>query len=82
MPCSRSWNLFGLCLNQFVWIDSQQANGLGTTWKLIFQPRQGHENLQRIKETLAAGDNVVLMANHQTEADPQVGKEWKAWKGI
>ena len=33
---------------------------------------EGHENLKRIKETLAAGDNVVLMANHQTEADPQV----------
>lgn len=59
-----SWNLFLLT----------GLGNLGTTWKLIFQ-RQGHENLQRIKETLAAGDNVVLMANHQTEADPQVGKE-------
>ncbi|CAK9093882.1 unnamed protein product [Durusdinium trenchii] len=33
---------------------------------------EGLEQLQSIKETLAKGDNVVLMANHQTEADPQV----------
>lgn len=32
----------------------------------------GSENLESIKKQLAAGDNVVLLANHQTEADPQV----------
>ena len=33
---------------------------------------EGLENVKAIKERLAAKDNVVLMANHQTEADPQV----------
>eukprot|EP00435_Cladocopium_sp_Y103_P065298 s385_g27.t1 len=33
---------------------------------------EGVENVQHIKEILAKGENVVLMANHQTEADPQV----------
>jgi hypothetical protein len=42
------------------------------------------ENVQRIKEILGKGENVVLMANHQTEADPQVqAGEWRvdAWDG-
>lgn len=33
---------------------------------------EGLENVELIKEKLAAGENVVLLANHQTEADPQV----------
>jgi len=33
---------------------------------------EGVEYVEDIKKTLAAGDNVVLLANHQTEADPQV----------
>lgn len=32
---------------------------------------QGREHLARIAEQLAAGDNVIFLANHQTEADPQ-----------
>lgn len=32
----------------------------------------GLENVRKIREKLAAGDNVMLIANHQTEADPQV----------
>jgi glycerol-3-phosphate O-acyltransferase len=32
----------------------------------------GLENVRKIKSFLASGENVVLMANHQTEADPQV----------
>ena len=44
--------------------------------------RQGLENVQRIKEILGKGENVVLMANHQTEADPQVQTgEWRGWLG-
>jgi len=30
----------------------------------------GAENVERIEAQLAAGDNVVLLSNHQTEADP------------
>mmetsp|Transcript_83252 Transcript_83252/g.239306 ORF Transcript_83252/g.239306 Transcript_83252/m.239306 type:complete len:437 (-) Transcript_83252:137-1447(-) len=33
---------------------------------------EGVEHLATIQEALAAGDNVVFLANHQTEADPQV----------
>jgi len=33
---------------------------------------EGLAQVRRIKEALDAGDNVVLLANHQTEADPQV----------
>lgn len=33
---------------------------------------RGMANVERIQQQLAAGDNVVLLANHQTEADPQV----------
>lgn len=33
---------------------------------------EGLAQICRIKEVLDAGDNVVLFANHQTEADPQV----------
>lgn len=29
-------------------------------------------SLQRIEEQLQAGDNVIFLANHQTEADPQL----------
>jgi len=32
----------------------------------------GKQNLDAIKKVLDAGENVVLFANHQTEADPQV----------
>eukprot|EP00438_Fugacium_kawagutii_P004568 Skav202826 [mRNA] locus=scaffold3852:192174:193262:- [translate_table: standard] len=39
---------------------------------LLCHDCQGLENVQGIKEKLAKGENVVLMANHQTEADPQV----------
>lgn len=31
----------------------------------------GLENLQKIEDKLASGDNVILFANHQTEPDPQ-----------
>lgn len=33
---------------------------------------EGLEHVAKIKQYLAAGDNVILLANHQTEADPQV----------
>lgn len=32
----------------------------------------GQDNLEKIKDQLAKGENVVLFANHQSEADPQV----------
>lgn len=32
----------------------------------------GVDNLRRIQEYLQRGENVVLLSNHQTEADPQV----------
>lgn len=32
----------------------------------------GRDQLQRITTQLAAGENVIFLANHQTEADPQV----------
>ena len=32
----------------------------------------GLEQIAKIKEQLAAGDNVVMLANHQSEADPQI----------
>ena len=32
----------------------------------------GVEKIDEINERLAAGDNVVLLANHQSEADPQI----------
>lgn len=32
----------------------------------------GREHLQQIERQLAAGDNVIYLANHQTEADPQI----------
>jgi len=32
----------------------------------------GLENVNKIKSLLKKGDNVILIANHQTEADPQV----------
>ncbi|CAN0064937.1 unnamed protein product [Ectocarpus fasciculatus] len=33
---------------------------------------EGKENLAKIAEYLSKGENVFLMSNHQTEADPQV----------
>jgi glycerol-3-phosphate O-acyltransferase len=33
---------------------------------------QGLDNLQKIIEQIRNGDNVILLANHQTEPDPQV----------
>lgn len=30
------------------------------------------ENLDKIEQQIAAGDNVILLANHQTETDPQL----------
>jgi glycerol-3-phosphate O-acyltransferase len=32
----------------------------------------GREHLDRISAQLAAGDNVIFLANHQSEADPQI----------
>ncbi len=32
----------------------------------------GAEQMEKIDAQLAAGDNVVLVANHQSEADPQI----------
>ena len=32
----------------------------------------GHDNLEKIADQIAKGENVVLLANHQSEADPQV----------
>uniref|UniRef100_A0A7S4F5M3 Phospholipid/glycerol acyltransferase domain-containing protein n=1 Tax=Chrysotila carterae TaxID=13221 RepID=A0A7S4F5M3_CHRCT len=32
---------------------------------------EGIEQIKKIQEQVAAGDNVVLLANHQSEADPQ-----------
>jgi glycerol-3-phosphate O-acyltransferase len=32
----------------------------------------GQDNLQQAADQLAAGENVVILANHQSEADPQV----------
>jgi glycerol-3-phosphate O-acyltransferase len=32
----------------------------------------GHKNLVRAQEQILAGENVVFLANHQSEADPQV----------
>lgn len=33
---------------------------------------EGRDHLESIRQTIAKGDNVVMFANHQTEADPQV----------
>jgi glycerol-3-phosphate O-acyltransferase len=33
---------------------------------------RGMENAVKIADILAKGENVVLLSNHQTEADPQV----------
>jgi glycerol-3-phosphate O-acyltransferase len=33
---------------------------------------RGEENAKKIAECIAKGENVVLLSNHQTEADPQV----------
>lgn len=33
---------------------------------------RGADNLNRISEYVAKGDNIVILSNHQTEADPQV----------
>lgn len=33
---------------------------------------EGTNNVQRIEQQLAAGDNVFLLSNHQTECDPQL----------
>jgi len=35
-------------------------------------PVKGMEQITKIQEQVAAGDNVVLYANHQSEADPQI----------
>ena len=32
---------------------------------------QGHEHLDRVARQIAAGENVIFFANHQTEGDPQ-----------
>lgn len=32
----------------------------------------GAENIEKIQRQLAAGENVVLLSNHQSEADPQI----------
>ena len=33
---------------------------------------RGADNLNKISEYVAKGDNIVILSNHQTEADPQV----------
>ena len=33
---------------------------------------RGLDKIATMKEQLAAGENVILLANHQTEADPQI----------
>jgi glycerol-3-phosphate O-acyltransferase len=33
---------------------------------------RGGDNLGKISEYIAKGENVVILSNHQTEADPQV----------
>jgi glycerol-3-phosphate O-acyltransferase len=33
---------------------------------------EGVANLKKIEDILAKGENVVILSNHQTEADPQV----------
>jgi hypothetical protein len=33
---------------------------------------RGADNLDKISEYVAKGDNIVILSNHQTEADPQV----------
>ena len=33
---------------------------------------RGADNLNKITEYVAKGDNIVILSNHQTEADPQV----------
>ena len=39
---------------------------------LIWQVLGHRERFDKIAEQLARGENVVLLANHQTEADPAV----------
>ena len=39
---------------------------------LEHSPILGEDNLKQAMDQLAAGENVVLLANHQSEADPQV----------
>ncbi len=41
---------------------------------LIFQEStlQGEKNLEEIVKATSAGENVILLANHQTEPDPQI----------
>ena len=36
------------------------------------QVTRGLDKIATMKEQLAAGENVILLANHQTEADPQI----------
>ena len=38
---------------------------------------RGEDNMKKISEYIAKGDNVVILSNHQTEADPQVGHQNK-----
>jgi len=33
---------------------------------------EGLQNAEKIAQLIAKGDNVIIMSNHQTEADPQV----------
>jgi hypothetical protein len=33
---------------------------------------RGADNLNKISEYVAKGENIVILSNHQTEADPQV----------
>ena len=35
---------------------------------------RGGENAKKISEYVANGENVVILSNHQTEADPQVSE--------
>ena len=39
---------------------------------------EGLQNAEKIAQLIAKGDNVIIMSNHQTEADPQVWTRLRA----
>mmetsp|Transcript_28577 Transcript_28577/g.34809 ORF Transcript_28577/g.34809 Transcript_28577/m.34809 type:complete len:270 (+) Transcript_28577:549-1358(+) len=58
-----------------------KETSISTEWDVVFfKPAMnleqsailGQDNLKRAFEQMAAGENVVFLANHQSEADPQV----------
>ncbi len=60
MQCSNKLESIAVCLQNYVrnLIDFESSKVLNL------------QNFDRIEEYLARGDNVVVLANHQTEADP------------